>query len=178
MARYEAGRLETVLGDITRLEVDAVVNAANASLLGGGGVDGAIHQAAGPGLLAECRALGGCEPGDAKLTRGHRLPARFVVHTVGPVWRGGGEGEDATLARCYRRSLEVATGVGARSMAFPSISTGAYGFPLPRAAAIALREVRDGLARYPELERVVLCCFSPADLAEYDRLAGALLAPA
>jgi len=177
MARYASGRVETLLGDITRLAVDAIVNAANSSLLGGGGVDGAIHRAAGPGLLAECRLLGGCEAGDAKLTRGHRLPARFVVHTVGPVWRGGGEGEDATLARCYRRSLEVAAGVGARSVAFPSISTGAYGFPMERAAAIALREVKDGLSRYPELERVTLCCFSPADLATYDRLAASLFAP-
>ncbi len=150
MARYLSGQVETLLGDITRLAVDAVVNAANASLLGGGGVDGAIHRAAGPGLLDECRAQGGCAPGEAKLTRGHRLPARWVVHAVGPVWHGGDDGEDATLARCYRRALELAAGAGARSVAFPSISTGAYGFPLERAARIALREVRDGLARYPE----------------------------
>lgn len=175
MALYQSGRVETVLGDISRLAVDAVVNAANTSLLGGGGVDGAIHRAAGPGLLAECRALGGCDPGDAKLTGGHRLPARWVVHTVGPVWRGGTEGEDETLARCYRRSLDVVAGVGARSVAFPSISTGAYGFPLDRAVPIALREVRIGLERHSDIGRVVFCCFTASDLSVYDRLAEEML---
>ncbi len=173
MARYDGGRLETWQGDITRLAVDAIVNAANASLLGGGGVDGAIHRAAGPDLLAECRTLGGARPGEVKITRGHRLVARHVLHAVGPIWHGGGQGEEEVLARCYRACLALAREHGLASLAFPSISTGAYGFPVERAAPIAVAEVRRGLAANPRLERVVFCCFSEADLAVYDGVLGA-----
>jgi O-acetyl-ADP-ribose deacetylase (regulator of RNase III) len=171
MGSYLEGRVEILQADITTLDVDALANAANGSLLGGGGVDGAIHRAAGPGLLEECRTLGGCATGDAKVTGGHRLKARWVVHAVGPVWRGGGAGEDEALASCYRRALDLAAARGARSVAFPAISTGVYGFPLERATRIALREVRDGLARHPGLARVVLCCFSASDLATFVRVA-------
>jgi len=164
-------RLEIVQGDITRLAVDAIVNAANSSLAPGGGVCGAIHAAAGPGLAEECAALGGCPTGGARLTGGHRLPARWVVHAVGPVWRGGSDGEDGQLASCYRRAIDVAAGAGARSIAFPAISTGIYGFPLERATRIALAEARAGLVRHPSLLRIVLCCFSAGDLAVYERLA-------
>jgi O-acetyl-ADP-ribose deacetylase (regulator of RNase III) len=160
-AVYAVTTLEVVTGDITALAVDAIVNAANSSLLGGGGVDGAIHRAAGPELLAECRTLGGCPTGDARITRGYRLPARFVVHTVGPVWQGGGQDEDGLLASCYRRSLEVAARHGLRAIAFPAISTGVYGFPPDRAAPIAVATVRDTLP-VGEFERVVFCCFGPA----------------
>ncbi|HET9700091.1 MAG TPA: O-acetyl-ADP-ribose deacetylase [Burkholderiales bacterium] len=152
-------RVEIVQGDITRLTVDAIVNAANSSLLGGGGVDGAIHRAAGPELLAECRGLGGCPTGQAKITRGYRLAARHVIHTVGPVWRGGGHNEDELLASCYRNSLAAAKAYGLKTVAFPSISTGAYGFPLERAARIALGEIKAFLDREPDFGKVVCVCF-------------------
>ncbi len=164
------GRIALVQGDITRLAVDAVVNAANASLLGGGGVDGAIHRAAGPELLAECRGLGGARTGEAKMTRGYRLPARHVIHAVGPVWHGGAAGEDDALARCYRAALRLAADAGLRSIAFPAISTGVYAFPVERATRIAVGEVRRGLAAAPGLERVVFCCFSAEDRALYERI--------
>jgi len=165
-------RIRLVRGDITRLTVDAIVNAANATLLGGGGVDGAIHRAAGPELLAECRTLGGCAPGDARLTRGYRLPAGWVIHTVGPIWRGGGEGEDEVLASCYRSALALAAARRFTSVAFPAISCGVYGFPVPRACRIVAREVQAFLAAAPHPERVYLVGFDARVHAEYARILG------
>lgn len=159
--------IEAIAGDITKLDVDAIVNAANSSLLGGGGVDGAIHRAAGPELLAECRGLGGCPTGEAKLTGGYRLPARHVIHTVGPVWQGGTAGEAALLARCYRNCLAVAAAHDLRSIAFPAISTGCYGFPKSSAAAIAVRETRSAVAENTPIRRVVFICFDAETLALY-----------
>ena len=149
------GRIQIVQGDITKLDVDAIVNAANTTLLGGGGVDGAIHRVAGPELLAECRTLGGCEPGHAKITRGYRLPARFVIHTVGPVWRGGKHDEARTLANCYRNSLKLAVENKIRTIAFPAISCGAYGYPIQGAVGIASKATRDFLATNDEIQRVI-----------------------
>ena len=163
--------------DITNLPIDAIVNAANTSLLGGGGVDGAIHRAAGPELLQACRSLGGCATGDAKITPGFRLPTKHVIHTVGPVWQGGTRGEAALLASCYRRSLQLAQAYALRSIAFPCISTGIYGFPFEPAARIAVTTVRDFLRAAPDIEQVTFCCFSASDLATYEALLGSAELP-
>ena len=163
-------KIIVVEGDITKLKVDAIVNAANTSLLGGGGVDGAIHRAAGRELLEECRKLGGCPTGEAKITKGYKLPAKYVIHTAGPVWHGGTHGEDDLLASCYRNSLVLAAAHDIKSLAFPCISTGVYGFPQERAAKIAVAEVRVFLQSHPTIERVVFVCFLPRDYEFYQKL--------
>ena len=163
------GKIEIILGDITKQYVDAIVNAANCSLLGGGGVDGAIHRAAGPELLGECRTLHGCETGKAKITRGYRLPAKYVIHTPGPVWHGGGYGEEGLLRSCYRSCLELASANGCETVDFPSISTGVYRFPLEKAAEIAIGTIRDYLQEHPEIRRVRMVCFDERTKVFYDR---------
>ena len=163
-------RLRALQANIVTLSVDAIVNAANSSLLGGGGVDGAIHRAAGPKLLEECRSLGGCKVGEAKLTKGYQLPARFIIHTVGPVWRGGKNGEPELLASCYRGSLAIAAKHGMRSIAFPSISTGVYGYPIELAAQVAVETVCDVVRKSSKIEEIIFCCFSQSDLDVYESL--------
>ncbi len=163
-------RIQLIQGDITKLEVDAIVNAANTTLLGGGGVDGAIHRAAGKELLAECRTLGGCATGDAKITKGYNLPARFVIHTVGPVWNGGGSGETEKLASCYRRSLELAVQYCIKTLAFPNISTGVYGYPKNEAATIAISTVKEFLENHSEIQQVIFCAFDEENYSIYKNL--------
>ncbi|HDZ23126.1 MAG TPA: O-acetyl-ADP-ribose deacetylase [Desulfobacteraceae bacterium] len=165
-------RITIIEGDITKQEVDAIVNAANNSLLGGGGVDGAIHRAAGPELLEETRQIGGCPTGEARVSKGYRLPAKWVIHTVGPIWRGGNRNEEQLLASCYRNSLKAAVDLGAKTVAFPSISTGAYGFPLERATEIALRETRKFLEGDQTLEKVIFVCFGDRALNTYKEILG------
>jgi O-acetyl-ADP-ribose deacetylase (regulator of RNase III) len=164
LVNVPANRITVLAGDITQQRVEAIVNAANTSLLGGGGVDGAIHRAAGPELLAECRTLGGCATSQAKITKGYKLPARWVIHTVGPVWHDGQHGEDELLASCYRSCFALIESRGIKTVAFPSISTGAYGFPMDRAARIAVRETKQFLERNPSVEQVILVCFGASAL--------------
>jgi O-acetyl-ADP-ribose deacetylase len=166
------GRMEAIQGDITALELEVIVNAANKTLLGGGGVDGAIHRAAGPELLVECRTLNGCETGEARITKGYRLPAKHIIHTPGPVWSGGGRGEAELLANCYRNSLQLAVDHGLRTIAFPAISTGVYGYPAEQAATVAVGTVREFLEGDETLERVIFCCFSGETLGLYKALLG------
>jgi len=170
MKKKSDNKIEINRGDITKLDVDAIVNAANATLLGGGGVDGAIHRAAGPELLMECRGLNGCRPGEAKITRGYRLPARFVIHTVGPVWRGGKHSEPETLANCYRSSLQVAVENAIKTIAFPAISCGAYGYPILEAAQMAVKTTRELLANTDKIERVIFVLWGEDIYQAYRRL--------
>jgi len=163
-------KIEIIKGDITKLKVDAIVNAANNSLLGGGGVDGAIHRAAGPMLLEECKKLGGCPTGEAKITKGYNLPAKFVIHTVGPIWKGGNYTEDELLSNCYKNSLKLALENGIKTIAFPSISTGAYRFPVERASKIAFNTVMEFLQQHDEIEKVIFCCFDDNTYALYTQL--------
>ncbi|PYJ37988.1 MAG: O-acetyl-ADP-ribose deacetylase [Verrucomicrobia bacterium] len=167
--KKSATKIDIVRGDITKLDVDAIVNAANTTLLGGGGVDGAIHRAAGPELLAECRTLGGCRPGEAKITRGYNLPARFIIHTVGPVWSGGTRGEGEVLANCYRNSLQLAVDNGIKTIAFPAISCGAYRYPISEAAQIALKTTRESLTNRENIDKVIFVVMNDQILEAYRR---------